>query len=516
MTNSYYYSTTKEQENLDNLLLVVFCFFAAFFCYNAVIPLVFPEMACSYQIYGNAPEPTIRQVISAYNIFSNSSGCWYRPTSFFLFPYLLSVNYFNPAGIVSYNIIFFAFTCALVPIFFLKKSDLTTKILASVFILTSPSLIDVTLFQIIDPLYIIFSIFFIVIFEKMTTIHNDVMSYNIFALIFFYVAAITSKESTIIIPFIAPLYTIINNTVSIYNHNISSKRIYSIAAIFFGISVGYYLLYLATRGVIANRIYTDIPSIRKLPKVLTLIYATINVNATKLPGYNLSTSGYTTLGNTTWTVIWIITAGLFAWRYKKIPPINQLCFLLIIFSLYLLSGLAGGHFHHVFPMIICWAIMIGRLSTFPEETDCHKLSSLSRKKILKIAVQITLIICLIISCKTYSSHLLELGYNREALKINTSLFHDKSIYDLAHRDNTYLLIESPKWDIGGGAGVLHYYGRNPGGGEQEEYVNKITPEKISETAKSHPNKIIYGLMPHSGNPPYKICQLWPPPTTPTK
>ena len=513
INNNHWPPTTEGREDLDNLILVVFCFFTAFFCYHALIPLVFPEMACSYQIYGNAPEPKISQVISAYNIFSFSSGCWYRPTSFFLFPYLLSENYFNPAGIVSYNIIFFAFTCAMVPIFFLKKSNLTTKILASIFILTSPSLTDIILFQVIDPIYIIFSILFIVAFEKMVTKLAKLTIFDFFILILLYLAAITSKESTIIIPIIAPLYTAINNGKYVLNCNTSLKRIYLLATIFISLSAGYYLLYLYTRGVIANRIYTDMPSIRKLPKVIMLVYATLNVNATKLPGYKLSTAGYTTLGNITWATIWLIMTGLLAWCNKIINHINFICFVLIISSLYLLSGLAGGHFHHVFPMLICFAVLVGRLITFSDNENINKLSSFN--KIFMMSIQISIIICLVISCKTYASHLLELGYNSNALKINTSLFHDKTIYDIAHRDNTYLLIESPKWDIGGGAGVLHYYGRNPGGKEKEEYVDKITPKKISEIAKNNPNVIIYGLTPDSGNPPYKISQLWPP-ATPSK
>ena len=391
--------TGKEENSggtYDNLLLSLFCFLAAFFCYQTVIPLVFPEMAYFYQMYGNSPGPTLQQVLSAYNIFQPG---WYRPTSFFLFPYLLSLNYLNPAGVVAFNIIFFALTCSLVPILFLPSSDLPTKLLSSAIILTAPALVAVTYFPAIDSLHILFSLFFIKSFAGLVVGHKNLTRSSLL-LTFWYLAAVTSKESTIIIPFLAFLYTIIHNIDRLERRRLFRKAV-SLALPYLLISAAYYWLYMISKGVLSDPVYTNIPTIHKLPKILKLLYATLNLHLSIVPGENLPTAGYHQAGNLTWAAIWLLTTGLVWWRHKKIHPLSQLSFLLILASLYLLYGMAGGHFHHVFPMMVCLAILIGRLSTFPEKSVALGIPAPPRSQAFKRTVQLILVVGLVFSSNAY-------------------------------------------------------------------------------------------------------------------
>lgn len=494
-----------DWKNCDNLLLTIFCFLAAFFCYRAILPLVHPEMAYFFQMYGYQPGPTLHQVFSAYNIFQPG---WYRPTSFFLFPYLLSLNYLNPAGVVFFNIFFFALTCSLVPILFLPKSDLPTKLLSSSIILTAPALVAVTYFPTIDSLYILFSLLFIIAFEGAVKGNKKILARSSLPLLFWYLAAITCKETSVIIPLIACLYTIINNIDQHPQRRQLLVKATSLALPFLGLSTAYYCLYVVAKGVLSSQSYANIPAVHKLPKILKLLYATLNIHLPIVPGKNSPTAGYLKAGNLTWITIWLITAGLAWWRCKQISLIIKICFLLILASLYLLSGLAGGHFHHVFPMMVCLAILIGRLSLFPESAAAQRLAA-KRRQLLKKMLQLTLSVSLVFSCKAYATGILELGESRVELKINTALFHDRQLSDLARRDDIHLLVESIPWELGAGTGVLHYFGRNSNGGASEEYVSRITPAKIRQATIDHPNKIIFGLSIRAEDSIHSIRQLWP-------
>lgn len=495
----------KVDKNRDNVLLTIFCFIAAFFCYQTVLPLIFPEMAYFYHMYGNAPTPTLNQVISAYNIFQPG---WYRPTSFFLFPYLLCLNYLNPTGVISFNIIFFALTCSVVPILFLHKSDLPTKLLSSIIILTSPSLVAVTYFPTIDSLHILFSLLFIMTFES-KVMSKKISGVAFASLIFWYLAAITCKESAAITPILALLYTIINNTDRHQQRKKLLQKIVGLALPFLLASAIYYCLYMVAKGVITDPVYANIPTFHKLPKILKLLYATMNIHLPFVPGDDIPTSGYLKTGNLLWGAIWFITIGLIWWRRKTFTPVILLCTILLLSILYLLSGMAGGHFHHVFPMMVCISILIGRLGTFPEINSPQGLRTSPRIQTIKKIIQLSMIGGLILSCNTYTSEILKRGEHRRELLVNTALFHDQEIFDLAHRDDVYLLVESAPWDVGANTGVLHYFGRKPNNNVSEEYVVKISPEVISRVARTYPNKTIYGLSLEDRTPPYKIRELLP-------
>ncbi len=480
-------------------MLIVLCFLGTFYCYWSVRSLVFPEMAYFYNMYGNSPRPTLHQVISAYNILQPG---WYRPTSFFLFPFLLGLNYFNPAGVVFWNLVFFGLTGSLVPTLFLPRSDLPTRLLASCLILTAPALVAVSYFPTIDSLYILFSLLFVRSFERMVTGDRKGKRSAAFLSIFWYLAALTSKETSILLPVIAFLYTIINAS----DRHPQCSQLFRKAMVhclpFVGLSGVYYVLYLVARGAYANAVYADIPTINKLPNILKLLYATLNVHLPIFPGKDVPTAGYPLMGNMIWSAIWLLTAGGLWWRWETIPVVKKMGFLFILTFLYLLSGMAGGHFHHVFPMMVCWAILIGRLFSFPGE--------ILRWQRWKWGIELAVIAGLLFSCRTYASEILAVGEHGRVLQINTALFADHQLAALAHRDDCYLLVESDPWDLGGTVGVLGYLGRSSHTeARREEYVATITPETIRHVAARHPHKVIFGLFVRAEDHTYSIRRLWP-------
>jgi len=137
--------------------------------------------------------------------YTHSFLGWYRPTSFFLAPYLLRVDYFNPTDMWVVNLVFLglvgAALCLLLP-----RPRLGAMVVAGVFVVGSSVLFYVPYAPQVDSLYVLFSIAFVALALRLNsgaTLGVRLRALPWLGLLLTWFLAVTSKEIAVAVPLVA-------------------------------------------------------------------------------------------------------------------------------------------------------------------------------------------------------------------------------------------------------------------------------------------------------------------------
>jgi len=181
-------------------LLFAYCVVGGFAIFGPILGLVFPEYALFHAGFGYAAKPSFSHVLQSFVGFYFG---WYRPVSHVFAPYVLGIDFLNPAGIVAMNIAFFAIASWLVPSVFLPHAGLGPRLLTSSLILSAPALQLALYLPVIDALYVIFAIATIVALERAYLKEVSFLSATYAAALLSWALAVASKEVSVLTPLVA-------------------------------------------------------------------------------------------------------------------------------------------------------------------------------------------------------------------------------------------------------------------------------------------------------------------------
>jgi hypothetical protein len=130
--------------------------------YGRVAGLVYPEYSDFALEFGNHSwyhALTFGEILDKY--FSLGHG-WYRPTGFYLLPYLFRIDYFQPAEQVSLDIATMIVAAGMITLFF-RRLRVLPAVVGVLAVLLAPSLYEVAYGVQADSLYVIFGLAFLMV-----------------------------------------------------------------------------------------------------------------------------------------------------------------------------------------------------------------------------------------------------------------------------------------------------------------------------------------------------------------
>jgi hypothetical protein len=184
------------------------CGFVAMFVYGRAAGFVYSEdsdFALEFGHHSWYHALSFGEILGKY--FTLGHG-WYRPTGFYLIPYLLRIDYFQPSEQITLDIATMVIAATMITFFF-RKLRILPAIAASLSVLLAPALYQVTYGVQADSFYIIFGLAFLWVADRVY--YGDDKGRRragwYVALVFTFLLTITTKEigclvALLVIPFL--------------------------------------------------------------------------------------------------------------------------------------------------------------------------------------------------------------------------------------------------------------------------------------------------------------------------
>ena len=465
-------------------LLLAYCVVGGFAIFGPILGLVWPENALFYYGFGNAAKPSFSHVLQSFVGFYFG---WYRPVSHVLAPYVLGIDFLNPASIVAMNIAFFAIASWLAPIVFLPQAGLGPRVLTSSLILSAPALQSVLYLPVIDSLYIIFAIATIVALERAYLKGQSFLSATYAAAFLSWALAVASKEVGVLTPFVAvPV---------IFLHRITDgveapswalfQRVARYCGPLVAASILYYLTYLWQRGAFTSvESYSSVPGTESLVRIRQLVAVSFNIGFPSADSAWLRavTGGYDPIASTLRMILYAAATLCGAILIFDRKHWAVIAFLGVLVTLVIPIGSFAIHSHHTFPVVIAIAVGVGA-SVSTLSRGFLRVFRVPAKPVFAATGVLLAAVSLVLMHRAYlyNADVLLTGIHAFILRYNTRLFNDDAFKALIKRRPTFLLIEkcSTSWSVGSEVGVLNYYGGSPVA-LGERYVDDFLPRTINE------------------------------------
>jgi hypothetical protein len=473
-------------------LLFAYCVVGGFAIFGPILGLVWPENALFYYGFGNAAKPSFSHVLQSFVGFYFG---WYRPVSHVLAPYVLGIDFLNPASIVAMNIVFFAIASWLAPIVFLPQAGLGSRVLTSSLILSAPALQSVLYLPVIDSLYIIFAIATIVALERAYLKGGSFLSATYAAAFLSWALAVASKEVGVLTPFIAVPIIFLRRISD--GMEMPSWALFQKVARYCGplaaASVLYYLTYLLQKGAFTTvGGYSSVPGTESLGRIHQLTAVSFNIGFPSADSAWLrwATSGYDPPASMLRMILYAAATLFGAILIFGRKHWSVIAFLGVLVTLVIPIGSVAIHPHHAFPVVIAIAVGVGAsVSTLSQGfLRVFRVPAgpvFTATGLLLAAVSLALMHRAYI----YNTDVLLTGIHASFLRYNTRLFNDDAFKALIKRRPTFVLIENcprsrgvgsgSSWGVGSGVGVLNYFGGSPVA-LGEDYVDDFLPRTINE------------------------------------
>ncbi|MGI8728813.1 MAG: hypothetical protein ACR2LK_02260 [Solirubrobacteraceae bacterium] len=332
-------------------LLPAVLLIAAFFVYGAVLGFSYPEFSDFALNFGNHPgtDPlSAADILGKY--FSMGQG-WYRPTSFYLIPYVFRLDYFEPASVMAANIAFFSLAACSVALL-VRRAPVAAVFFAATSVLFAPTLYLVPYGTAIDSLYILFGVVFIAAMlavERATTSRRR-RAYRVLAIVSF-AAAITSKEIAIVLPFLlVPTLVLLQPRFSW----VCVRQALRTAAPYLAVSLIFVVAYKLAQPPSGGVYSTDL-SIDKLPGAISLITWTfgfrspIDTYAHWIPPWSSGEKSVAIL-----SALVLVSTVAIGWRRLRAWRVGL--FVLTFLGVAVAIALPGGLPHHAYPLVVLAAV----------------------------------------------------------------------------------------------------------------------------------------------------------------
>ena len=336
------------------LIVLIVAGVAAALVYGRVAGLVYPEDSDFALEFGNHPwyhALSFAQILGKY--FSLAHG-WYRPTGFYLLPYLFRIDYFQPAEQVALDIAALTLAAAMVTFFFARLRALPALI-GVLAVLLAPALYEVAYGAQADSFYIIFGIAFLLVADRL--VYREVgarLKWGLrAALVVLFLLTITTKEVGTGVAFVLVPFLLIRGPGLSWQR---VRRVLVFAAPFMAASLVFVLFY-RTQVSAETGTYSTHPSFDRLLNFVNLLSWTVGLRSPRhtftqwIPAWS---SGEKTLALAILTVF--VVGLLCTWRQFGLWRIAVYGATALGIALAIAS--VGGIPYHGFPLVIMYGVAL--------------------------------------------------------------------------------------------------------------------------------------------------------------
>jgi hypothetical protein len=427
---------------------------AAALVYGAASGFVYSEYSDFATQFGNHPwySPLgLGDILGKY--FSMSQG-WYRPTSFYLIPYLLRLDYFEPGGVVAVNVAFFVLAASSV-VLLVRRAPFAAALYAAVFVLFAPTLYLVTYGVQIDSLYIIFSVAFLALMIRLQRPAAPRLRHALrAAAVVTFALALTSKEIAVVLSFVLVSALLLTGPALTRERIVAALRT---ASPFILVSVAFVVLYKLGRPV-SGGVYDTSPSLDKLPSAVSLTTWTfgfrspVHAWAHWIPPWGTGEKLSALLGVA-------VLVGSVAVGWRRLRGWRVGLFVLTFAGLAVAIALPGGLPHHAYPLVVLAAAGALAAITAAAAELRRRSSALGGGYLAAIALIAVLQVAQ--ANNTYGG-VLYAGPQTPFLKASAELFYGSTLAPVRNADNPLFVFEDC---LGGLHNPLRYYARASDGEE---------------------------------------------------
>jgi hypothetical protein len=399
---------------------------------------------------------TFSQILGKY--FSLGHG-WYRPTGFYLIPYLLRIDYFQPSEQITLDIATLVIAAVLITVFF-RRLRVLTAVAASLSVLLAPALYQVTYGVQADSFYIIFGLAFLWVADRLY--YGDFHGWRRVAwwsgLVVTFLLTITTKEVGCLLAFLVIPFLLLRGPDELTANRI--WRAVRFALPFLLIVLIYGIAYKAAVNANSPTYSTHLNLSRSL-NFINLISWTLGFRSPRntftnwIPNWS---SGETVVQV---LILATVLGGLLI-TWRRFRPWRIGLFLLTAFITSVAIASVGGIPYHGYPLVV----MYGFAFLLVTEAVADRLEALraSRTRLLIRAGAATALLVLIglIMYEGHSTYgqVIYGGPQSAYLQASTELFDGPTLAPVRHANNPLFVFQDC---LGGLDNPLKFYARSATG-----------------------------------------------------
>jgi hypothetical protein len=439
--------TTKTNVGA-NAVVLAFSLATAFFIYGQAAGIVYSEYSDFALEFGQGPEAvSFFEVLSKYGEFAHG---WYRPTSFYLAPYLLGIDYYVPATQVTSNIIFWGLLAAIAGSF-ASRAGIGPRVVGATVVLTAPALYLVSYGVQVDALYVLFGCAFIAAGLRAESADSGRWIWHAVALVCFFLA-VTSKEVAVLAaPLLAVASLLRGGRLSVQAVRLSV----GLAAPYLVAAAAFAAFYVSVKPADGG-VYSTAFSLGELRGVEDLLLWMLGYRSPgSIYAHWQPSWGTTQYVASTLLFLLVVAAALYGRRALGLWRIGV--FSAAVVGTAAAIALVGGLPHHAFPLVV----MYGVAATFAVDAALRRWQQehpgdLVRLGRVTTGLVVLVVVPLVLQARSTYSDALNNGPQSAFIKASNELFYGGLLSPLRTTPWAALVFEDC---LGGLHNAARYFGR---------------------------------------------------------
>jgi hypothetical protein len=480
-----------------SLIALVVAVLVGAMVYGRVAGLVYPEYSDFALEFGNHAwyhALSFGEILEKY--FSLGHG-WYRPTGFYLLPYLFRIDYFQPAEQVSLDIATMIVAAGMITLFFgrLRVLPAVVGVLA---VLLAPSLYEVAYGVQADSFYIIFGLAFLLVAIWLFRSDDRRLRWPLRAALGgLFLLTITTKEVGTGVAFLLVPILIIREPALSWQR---VKRAVVFASPFMVAAVAFAVIY-RTQVSAETGTYSTHPSFDRMLNFVNLISWTFGFRSPRhtftqwIPAWS---GGEKTLA----IVMLAVLAGGLLLTWRRIGLWRIVIYLITALAIALAIAAVGGIPYHGYPLVVMYGVAFvvvlqALLARIEERTGARGVLIASLGIVVLIGAQI------VQGYRTFGDALYR-GPHTAYLEASTELFDGATLAPVQESADPLLIFQDC---LGGLHNPLGYYARtNRGTAISVSQFNLAEQRPAMELARKQKRDVFVAVCTGKPGPWYLLYQ----------
>jgi hypothetical protein len=386
---------------------------------------------------------------------------WYRPTGFYLIPYLFRIDYFQPSEQITLDIATLVVAAAMI-VPFIRRPRIMTALVASMAVLLAPALYQVTYGVQADSFYIIFGLAFLWLADRahygQTVAWRRTMLWG--ALVLSFLLTITTKEIGCLVAILVVPFLLLRGPDRLTKQGV--LRVLQFATPFLAVVVLYGIVY-KTQVNANSPTYSSSFKLERALNFINLISWALGFRSPRntftnwVPNWSSAEAAIQAL------LLAVVLGGLLV-TWRRFRPWRIALFLLTAFVTAVAIASVGGIPYHGYPLVIMYGFAI----LLVLEAVCDRIELLRNDRARRIlAPGATGVAVLLVALTIYQGHstyggVITGGPQTPYLLASTELFDGSTLVPVRHSTDPLFVFQDC---LGGLDHPLKFYARSATGTE---------------------------------------------------
>jgi len=386
---------------------------------------------------------------------------WYRPTGFYLIPYLLRIDYFQPSEQITLDIATLVVASTMI-IFFICRPRILTALVASMAVLFAPALYQVTYGVQADSFYIIFGLAFLWCADRLHYGYATGWRRSALwaALVLSFLLTVTTKEIGCLVAILVVPFLLLRGPDRLTKQGV--QRAIRFAAPFLAVVVVYAIIY-KTQVNANSPTYSSSFKLERALNFINLISWTVGFRSPRntftnwVPNWSTAAVVIQALLLAT-----VLGGSLITWR--RFRPWRIALFLMTAFVTALAIACVGGIPYHGYPLVIMYGfailLVLEAVGDRIEQLRSNRVRGLLAPGAAVVAV-LLILLTIYQGHSTYGRVITE-GPQTPYLLASTELFDGSTLAPVRHSTDPLFVFQDC---LGGLDNPLKFYARSATGTE---------------------------------------------------